>query len=70
MPLAICMSSLGFLGGSDAKESAYSRTPGFDPCVGKTPWRRKWQTTLAFLPEEFHGPDGLQSLGSKRVGHD
>ena len=24
--------------------------PGFDSWVGKTPWRRKWQPTLVFLP--------------------
>ena len=23
---------------------------GFDPWVGKTPWRRKWQPTPVFLP--------------------
>ena len=23
--------------------------PGFDPQVGKIPWRRKWQPTLVFL---------------------
>ena len=36
------------------------RRPGFDPCVGKIPWRKKWQPilvfqpTLVFLPGEFH----------------
>ena len=25
--------------------------PGFDPSVGKIPWRRKWQPTPVFLPE-------------------
>ena len=29
--------------------------PGFDPWVGKIPWRREWLPTLVFLPEEFHG---------------
>ena len=24
--------------------------PGFDPCVRKIPWRRKWQPTPVFLP--------------------
>ena len=24
------------------------RRHGFDPCVRKIPWRRKWQTTLVF----------------------
>ena len=26
--------------------------PGFDPWVGKIPWRRKWQPTPVFLPRE------------------
>ena len=29
--------------------------PGFNPWVGKIPWRRKWQPTPVFLPGEFHG---------------
>ena len=28
---------------------------GFDPWVGKIPWRRAWQPTPVFLPGEFHG---------------
>ena len=35
------------------------RRPGFDPQVGKIPWRRKWQPTLVFLPGEFHGQRSL-----------
>ena len=31
------------------------RRPGFDPFVGKSPWRRAWQPTPLFLPGEFHG---------------
>ena len=27
---------------------------GFDPWDGKIPWRRAWQPTPAFLPEESH----------------
>ena len=27
---------------------------GFDPWVGKIPWRRAWQPTPAFLPGESH----------------
>ena len=27
----------------------------FDPWVRKIPWRRKWQPTSVFLPEESHG---------------
>ena len=50
----------GFPGGSDGKESAckYER-PGFDPWVGKIPWRREWQTNPVFLPREFHGQRSL-----------
>ena len=29
--------------------------PGFDPWVGKIPWRRKWQPPPVFLPGESHG---------------
>ena len=29
--------------------------PGFDPLVGKIPWRRKWQPTPVLLPIKFHG---------------
>ena len=28
---------------------------GFDPTVGKIPWRRKWRPTPVFLPGESHG---------------
>ena len=33
--------------------------PGFDPWVGKIPWRRKWQPTLVLLPGESHGGRNL-----------
>ena len=33
----------------------------FDHKVGNIPWRRKWQPTLVFLPEEFHGQRSLAS---------
>ena len=29
--------------------------PGFDPCIRKIPWRRKWQPTPVLLPGESHG---------------
>ena len=32
---------------------------GFDPWVGKIPWRRKWQPTPVFLPGESHGRRSL-----------
>ena len=43
-------------GGSDSKASACSAgRPGFDPCIRKSLWRRKWQPTPVFLPGESHG---------------
>ena len=35
------------------------RRPGFDPWVGKIPWRREWLPTPVFLPEEFPGQRSL-----------
>ena len=35
--------------------------PGFDPWVGKNPWRRAWLPTPVFLLGEFHR---LRSLAS------
>ena len=32
---------------------------GFDPWVGKVPWRRQWQPTPVFLPGESHGQRSL-----------
>ena len=32
---------------------------GFDPWVGKVPWRRAWQPTPVVLPEESHGQRSL-----------
>ena len=46
---------------------------GFDPWVGKIPWRRAWQPTPVFTPGASpwtEEPGGLQSMGLQRVGHD
>ena len=32
---------------------------GFEPQVGKIPWRRKWQATPVLLPGKFHGRRSL-----------
>ena len=48
-----------------------SGRPGFDPWVGKIPWRRKWQPTPVFLPGESPGQRslvGYSQWGHKRVG--
>ena len=35
------------------------RRPGFDPWVGKIPWRRERQPTPVFLPGESHSQRSL-----------
>ena len=40
---------------------------GFDPWVGKIPWRRAWQPTPVFLPGKSHGQRSLASYSS--CGH-
>ena len=55
------------------KNHLQCRISGFDPWVRKIPWRKAWQPTPVFLPEESpwtEKPDGLPSMGSQRVGHD
>ena len=37
--------------------------PGFDPWVGKIPWRRAWQPTPVLLPGESHGQRSLMGYG-------
>jgi len=37
---------------------------GFHPWVGKISWRRAWQTTPVFLPEESHGYRSLLGYSS------
>jgi len=61
----------GFSGGSVVKESACQcRGHEFDSCVGKKPWRRKWQPNLVFWKiSRTEEPGGLQSMELQRVGH-
>ena len=50
---------MGFPGGTKGKEPACQcrrhKRLGFNPCVGKIPWRRAWQLTPVFLPGETQG---------------
>jgi len=49
---------VGFSGGSAVKNVLAMRRHrrcGFNPWVGKIPWRRKWQPTPGFLSGESHG---------------
>ena len=49
---------MGFPGGASGKEPACQcrrhNRRGFDPGVGKIPWRRAWKPTPEFLPGESH----------------
>ena len=44
----------------DKEPTCQCRRPGFDPWVGKIPWRRKWQPTPVFLPGKSHGWRSLE----------
>ena len=63
-------SGLDFASGSEGKGSACNARGGFDPWIGKIPWRRAWLPTPVFLPGESHGqrslvgysPQGLTEL--------
>ena len=72
--LIIGLLVLSFPCGSDGKIICLQRwRPGFDPLIGKIPWRRKRQPTLVFLPRAFpwtEEPGRLQSMGLQRVKHD
>ena len=58
----------GFPGGTSGKEPACQcrrcKRHGFDPWVGKIPWRRARQPTPVLLPPEE--PGGLQSISVKK----
>lgn len=65
-----------FLGGASGKESSCQhkrrKRHGFDPCVGKIPWSRKWQLAPVSLPGKFHGQRNLAGYSpwGRRVRHD
>jgi len=57
-----------FPGGTSGKESTCQcRRCRFHPCVGKIPWRRKWQPTPVFLPGKSHRQRSL--VGYSPWGH-
>ena len=60
--------SLGFPGGASGKEPACQcrrcKRTGFNPWVGKIPWRRAWQPAPVFLPGESHGQRSLVGYDS------
>ena len=60
-----------FPGGASGREPTHQcrrcKRRGFDPWVGKIPWRRKWQPTPVFLPRASHGQRSL--VGYSPWGH-
>ena len=42
-----------------------SKRKKFNPWVRKTPWNRKWQPTLVFLPEKSHAQRSLTGYSPK-----
>ena len=60
--LYTCVYISGFPGGTNGIDNAGDvRDSGFDPWVGKIPWRRKQHPTPVFLPGESHGQRRLAS---------
>ena len=45
----------GVPGGSDSRVCLQFGRAGFNPWVGKIPWRREWQPTPVLLPGKSHG---------------
>ena len=59
---------MGFPGGSVVKNLPANaghacRIPRFDPCIGRSSWRRKWQPIPVFLPRMSHGQRSLEGHG-------
>ena len=74
MPIAIVGPILGiglprWLSGLKKKKKSASQCwrCSFNSWVRKIPWKRIWQTTPVFLPEEFHGQRSL--VGYSPWGH-
>ena len=65
------MASQGFPNGSMVKNPPANnrslKRHGFDPWVGKIPWRRKWQINPVFLPGKSRGQRSL--AGYSPWGH-
>ena len=58
---------IDFSSGSDGKKICLQCRSGFDPWVGKIPWRKAQEHTPVFLPREFHGQKSL--VGYSPQGH-
>ena len=52
---------------SDKESTCHWGWCGFNPYVGKTPWRTKWQHTPIFLPGNSHGQRSLVDSKKNRT---
>ena len=75
IPLIMLIDNIGLPRWLSGKESACQcrkhRRHGFDPQVGKIPWRRKWQPAPVFSPSKLHGQRslvGYSPWGCKKSG--
>ena len=71
--LLICMTTSDFPGGSDGKASAYNARDWVQSLGREDPLEKEMAThssILAWRIPWMEEPGGLQSMGSKRVGHD
>ena len=68
------MQRLGFPGGASGKESICQlrrhKRGGFDPWVGKIPWRRALQPTPVLLPGKSHGQRSLVAMVHRVIESD
>ena len=64
----LCGSPLGAsLVAQMIKDLPAMQETGFNPWIGKIPWRREWLPTPVFLPGKFHGQRSL--TGYSPWGH-
>ena len=60
-----CWGHLWLTHRSVGEQCTCSAGRGFDPCVRKIPWSRKWQPTPVFLPGKSHGQRSLVGYSPK-----
>ena len=58
-----CWLPTGHSGKESACQCRRSNRSGFNPWLGKIPWRRKGQPTLVFSPGKSHGQRSLAGCG-------
>ena len=69
IPLIMLIDDIGLSRWLSGKESACQcrrhRRHGFNPRVGKIPWRRKWQPAPVFLTSKLHGQRSVVGYSSR-----